>query len=318
MRSGSILFESYIFADDEVGRELTTALAERARAGVHVYVIYDWLGSLGAGALWKPLDRRRCAVSGASIRRASTARWGGSRATIARRSRSTAASRSSADSARATAGTAIRRRAWSRGATPVSRFTGRPWPKSSARSAQVWHACGGKALPHHVFAAVPTTEAHGRHEAARHCRRAERNGHVPPRPRDRVVRAPAPVAHRRVLRRDGRVRPGARGGRARWRRRAPARAGGERHSGAVAVVPRSAIAHCSQAGVRVFEWNGTMLHAKTAVADGFWARVGSTNLNIASWMGNYELDVAIEDAAFAARMAADSTRPTSRARPRSC
>ncbi len=29
-----------------------------------------------------------------------------------------------------------------------------------------------------------------------------------------------------------------------------------------------------EAGVRVFEWNGTMLHAKTAVADGHWARVG--------------------------------------------
>jgi cardiolipin synthase len=58
-----------------------------------------------------------------------------------------------------------------------------------------------------------------------------------------------------------------------------------------------------EAGVRVFEWNGTMLHAKTAVADGKWARVGSTNLNIASWMGNRELDVVIEDEAFAQRMA---------------
>jgi cardiolipin synthase len=47
-----------------------------------------------------------------------------------------------------------------------------------------------------------------------------------------------------------------------------------------------------------------MLHAKTAVADGTWARVGSTNLNLASWMSNYELDVAIEDAAFAQAMAA--------------
>ena len=33
-----------------------------------------------------------------------------------------------------------------------------------------------------------------------------------------------------------------------------------------------------------------------------WARVGSTNLNLASWMSNYELDVAIEDAAFAQAM----------------
>ncbi len=54
-----------------------------------------------------------------------------------------------------------------------------------------------------------------------------------------------------------------------------------------------------EAGVRVFEWNGTMLHAKTAVADGRWARVGSTNLNIASWMGNRELDVIVEHHSFA-------------------
>ena len=58
------------------------------------------------------------------------------------------------------------------------------------------------------------------------------------------------------------------------------------------------------AGVRVFEWNGTMLHAKTAVADGLWARVGSTNLNFASWIHNWELDVAIEDPGFAEEMAA--------------
>lgn len=57
-----------------------------------------------------------------------------------------------------------------------------------------------------------------------------------------------------------------------------------------------------EAGVRIFEWNGTMLHAKTAVADGHWARVGSTNLNIASWFGNCELDAVIEDDTFAARM----------------
>jgi cardiolipin synthase len=57
-----------------------------------------------------------------------------------------------------------------------------------------------------------------------------------------------------------------------------------------------------EAGVRVFEWNGTMLHAKTALADLNWARVGSTNLNIASWFGNCELDVIVEDELFAREM----------------
>lgn len=57
-----------------------------------------------------------------------------------------------------------------------------------------------------------------------------------------------------------------------------------------------------EAGVRVFEWNGSMLHAKTSVADGQWARVGSTNLNIASWFGNCELDLIVENEAFAHQM----------------
>jgi len=57
-----------------------------------------------------------------------------------------------------------------------------------------------------------------------------------------------------------------------------------------------------EAGVRVFEWEGTMLHAKTAVADGRWGRVGSTNLNIASWLSNCELDAMVENEPFAHEM----------------
>ncbi len=56
------------------------------------------------------------------------------------------------------------------------------------------------------------------------------------------------------------------------------------------------------AGVRIFEWNGPMIHAKTTVADSRFVRVGSTNLNISSWMGNWELDVILEHAGMAARM----------------
>jgi cardiolipin synthase len=56
------------------------------------------------------------------------------------------------------------------------------------------------------------------------------------------------------------------------------------------------------AGVRVFEWNGPMLHAKTALADRHWARVGSSNLNVSSWFGNCEMDLVIEDEPFAREM----------------
>lgn len=59
-----------------------------------------------------------------------------------------------------------------------------------------------------------------------------------------------------------------------------------------------------RAGIRIAEWEGPMLHAKTAVVDGTWCRVGSSNLNASSLLGNYELDVIINDAELAATMEA--------------
>jgi cardiolipin synthase len=70
----------------------------------------------------------------------------------------------------------------------------------------------------------------------------------------------------------------------------------------VGAMSRSGFRALLEGGVRIFEWNGSMMHAKTAVADGKWARVGSSNLNITSWFGNWELDVAIEDDLFGAQM----------------
>jgi cardiolipin synthase A/B len=57
-----------------------------------------------------------------------------------------------------------------------------------------------------------------------------------------------------------------------------------------------------KSGVRIFEWDGPMLHAKTIVADGRWTRVGSSNLNPSSLVGNWELDVLVEDAGLADAM----------------
>jgi len=57
-----------------------------------------------------------------------------------------------------------------------------------------------------------------------------------------------------------------------------------------------------RAGLRIFEWSGPMIHAKTMVADGQWTRVGTSNLNAWSLIGNYELDVVIEDAGVAQAM----------------
>ena len=41
----SITFETYIYWSGDIGREFSSALAERARAGVKVHVLLDWVGS---------------------------------------------------------------------------------------------------------------------------------------------------------------------------------------------------------------------------------------------------------------------------------
>src|SRR5439155_786121 len=57
-------FENYIIRDDRTGRRFAAALAERARAGVAVRVLYDALGSLGTSRrYWRGLRQ-----AGAEVR----------------------------------------------------------------------------------------------------------------------------------------------------------------------------------------------------------------------------------------------------------
>ncbi|HKO16178.1 MAG TPA: phospholipase D-like domain-containing protein, partial [Gemmatimonadaceae bacterium] len=51
-------------------------------------------------------------------------------------------------------------------------------------------------------------------------------------------------------------------------------------------------------GVRLWEWQGEMMHAKSSVIDGRWVRVGSTDFNPLGIGINYELDAVIEDPAL--------------------
>ena len=59
-----------------------------------------------------------------------------------------------------------------------------------------------------------------------------------------------------------------------------------------------------ESGIRIFEYGGPMIHAKTLVADGWWSKVGSTNLNVASLVANWEIDLVAEDPGFATQMEA--------------
>ena len=48
-------------------------------------------------------------------------------------------------------------------------------------------------------------------------------------------------------------------------------------------------------GVRIYEWQGEMLHAKTCVVDAVWATIGSANLDPRSRYHNREANVAVFD-----------------------
>jgi cardiolipin synthase len=52
------------------------------------------------------------------------------------------------------------------------------------------------------------------------------------------------------------------------------------------------------AGVRIFERRGVVLHSKTALIDGVWATVGSTNLDWRSFLHNHELNAVVLGAEF--------------------
>ena len=57
-----------------------------------------------------------------------------------------------------------------------------------------------------------------------------------------------------------------------------------------------------EGGVRIWEYQGTMMHAKTLVADGVWSTVGSMNLDNRSLRLNEEWSVVIHDRALGARL----------------
>lgn len=57
-------------------------------------------------------------------------------------------------------------------------------------------------------------------------------------------------------------------------------------------------------GVRIYEWQGSMLHSKTAVIDGMWSTIGTFNLDYLSLRSNLEINVAVHDPDFGARVEA--------------
>ncbi len=295
-----VLFESYLIVNDPLGYVFAEALAAKARAGLRVCVVFDWLGSFGGRELWDTLR-----AADVELRVFNPPRFDSPLAWLSRDHRKSIV----VDGDVGFVSGLCVDSAWE--GDPGKRLE--PWRDTGVEIRgpavaelehafrQIWTACAGEPLG--VLPAAATDRAP--------------QGNV----RVHVVAGVPGAAG--IYRLDLLLASVAR--KSLWLTdayfvgtsaytqalRAAAADGvdvrllvpGASDIPALSPLSRAGYRPLLEAGVRVFEWNGTMLHAKTAVADGNWARVGSTNLNLASWMSNYELDVAIEDAAFAQAMA---------------
>ncbi|HSD73059.1 MAG TPA: phospholipase D-like domain-containing protein [Thermoanaerobaculia bacterium] len=67
---------------------------------------------------------------------------------------------------------------------------------------------------------------------------------------------------------------------------------------------RSKFGDLLRAGVKIFEYQPAMMHAKTMVVDGIFATVGSTNFDNRSFRYNDEIDLAVYDEQIAGRLQA--------------
>lgn len=65
-------------------------------------------------------------------------------------------------------------------------------------------------------------------------------------------------------------------------------------------------------GIQIFEYQKTMMHAKTMVVDGIWSTIGSSNFDDRSFRLNDEVNVNIYDETIAARMEAMFEKDLSR------
>jgi cardiolipin synthase len=295
-----VLFENYIFADDEIGREFVAALSAKAREGVRVRVIYDWLGSFAAGRpLWRPLLE-----AGGEVRAFNPPRPASPLGWLTRDHRKMLAVDGRIGFV---TGLCVSRK-WlgdpSKGIAPW-RDTGievrGPGVAGVEEAfAQTWAAAGP---PLGAQELTPSEEMPEAGDVALRVLAAAPNlaGLY------RLDQLIAAMARRTLWLTDAYfvgVAPYVQALRAAALDGVDVRllVPGASDLPLVSSLSRSGYRPLLEAGVRVFEWNGSMLHAKTAVADGRWARIGSTNLNLSSWLGNYELDVAVEDLRFAGAM----------------
>jgi cardiolipin synthase len=73
-------------------------------------------------------------------------------------------------------------------------------------------------------------------------------------------------------------------------------------SGIVHQATQSYYEELLKAGIRVFQLKSSILHAKTGVIDGHWSTVGSTNMDMRSFINNKEINVMVTGDSFGREM----------------
>jgi len=293
-----VYFENYLVRDDTIGREVRAALIRKAMEGVPVYVIYDWLGCWATPRkFWKPL---RDAGAKVVAFNPPTMAFGNPFGALQRDHRKLIV----VDGEVAHLGGLCVGQEWAGSETrPPWRDTGveirGPAALSAARAFEamwnriaepVFHAA---TLPERVEPdGTPVWLIEGEPGRARVYRtlhlaasRARRSiwitdaYFVAPKSLSEALSAAAQQGvDVRIL--------------------VPA----HNNWPIVGSMSRGGYRGLLEAGVRLFEWQGPMIHAKSSVVDGVWCRVGSSNLNAASLLGNWELDVGVLDADLGAQL----------------
>lgn len=303
-------FENYIIRSDAAGWRFAELLAARAREGVQVRVLYDWLGSFATSrGFWSYLRR-----AGVEVRAFHPPQLVDAVTNISRNHRKLVV----ADGSRAVIGGLCIGCEW----TGEGHAEGKPWRDTAVEIhgpaaavldqsfATVWEITGAKVPPDHVAGVVePEGGAQVRVISGE-----------PGRERAyRVIELLAAGSVERLWITDAylvapprlfqALRDCARDG-VDVRLLVP----GSSDLPLIRNLSRIGYRDLLHSGVRIFEWDGPMLHAKTIMCDDRWVRIGSSNLNPSSLIGNYELDVLIEDTGLADAMEAQFRRDVSRSR----
>lgn len=293
----SICIEMYIFAPDTFGKTIRDILLEKLAEGVAVALVYDWLGSINAHlrGFFKPLIQ-----AGAEVKAYNPPGWFGGLGVLSRNHRKSII--------------IDEHTAFVSGLCISSAWEGRP-----EKGISVWRDTGLQLtgpIVHDILSAFEDTLRSQNGTMPARMRNYESGESVPSGTSCARVLATTP-ANTNTMRLDLNIIGLARQNL--WITDAyfmptrmyvqalinAAKAGVDvrilvpRTSDIkwIGTVSRTQYRQLLESGVRVFEWDGTMIHAKSAIIDGQWARVGSTNLNLSSWYANRELDISIEDPA---------------------